>query len=387
MEPARSLQGGAADGCSVRQRPAESVRCEKGRMKARALRIALALASVAFTLLVFELLLRVLPFESQTSDRRGLHVARPDRLWLYGMRPGVEGTLPISGDVKYRVNADGFRDSLYLRPKPENTFRVIVLGDSVAFGYGVAASATFAKRMEREIAASVPGRRVEILNLGVSGYNPYTQAQLLRDLGLAYEPDLVLVQFCINDLNDPTLHFDVQTRLHLGSIPDAAYPDPTTRRTDSAEPGAAYRGCRQSRICSLADDLWLSVTAETPDSAANRAAGAPVEGDAGPEWAWLEALYLEMAEFSRAAGAEFAVLAFPYPAQVLSAGEHPVQRRLVALGERQGWTTVDPLERFRAAHRAGTSLFLDWWHPTVAGHRLAAQEAVEALARAGLLPE
>jgi hypothetical protein len=361
-------------------------------MKARALRIVLALASLAFTLLAFELLLRVLPFESQASDRRGLHLARPDRPWLYGMRPGVEGTLPISGDVVYRVNADGFRDSLYLRPKPANTFRVIVLGDSVAFGYGVAASATFAKEMEREIAASAPGRRVEVLNLGVSGYNPYTEAQLLRDLGVAYEPDLVLVQFCINDLNDPTLHFDVQTRLRLGSIPAAAYPDPGSRRRRLAEPGATYRACRRSRLCSRVDDLWLAMTAEQPDEAANRAAAIPVEGEEGPEWDWLEALYVEMAELSRAAGAQFAVLAFPYPGQLDNIqldnmGVHPVQRRLVALGERNGWTTLDPLERFRTAHRAGTPLFLDWWHPTAAGHRLAAQVAVAALVREGLLPE
>ena len=82
---------------------------------------------------------------------------------------------------------------------------------------------------------------MEILNLAVSGYNPYNQGELLRDLGLAYEPDLVLAQFCINDLNDPTLHFDTQTRLRLGSIPDPPFPDPPLRRSRSAEPGATSR--------------------------------------------------------------------------------------------------------------------------------------------------
>lgn len=356
-------------------------------MTAGALRFVLLLLSVAFTLSAFELLLRVVPFGSRASDRRGLHEARPDRPWLYGMRPGVEGTLPISGDVVYRVNADGFRDALYLRPKPENTFRVLVLGDSVAFGYGVEESATFAKVMERELAAMATGRRLEVLNLGVSGYNPYTQAALLRDVGLAYEPDLVLVQFCINDLNDPTLHFDVQTRLRLGSIPDAAYPDPSARRGRPSEPGAAQRWCRASRLCSLADDWLLAMGSQTPDEAAKRAAAVPVEGGEGPEWAWLEALYVEMAEISRSAGAHFAVLAFPYSAQLEGSGVHPVQGRLEATGLRHGWVTVDPLERFRAARRAGTPLFLDWWHPTVAGHRLAALETLDALGHAGLLPE
>jgi hypothetical protein len=356
-------------------------------MKGGMLRIALVVISAALTFLVCEIGLRVADIGSRASDRRGFHEARPDRSWLYGMRPGVEGTLPVSGDVRYSINADGFRDSPYLRPKPQNTFRVIVLGDSVAFGYGVEQATTFAKAMERELAYSTGEKQVEVLNLGVSGYNPYTELELLKDVGLAYEPDLVLVQFCINDLNDPTLHFDVQTRLRLASIPDAAFPDPSARRSRLDEPGTAYLWCRKSRVCSLLDDLLLSVAAEGPDEAANRAAAIPVEGDEGPEWGWLEDLYVEMARVSRAAGAEFAVLAFPYPAQVDASGDPPVRRRLVALGERKGWHTVDPLERFRAASRGGRVLFLDWWHPTAAGHRLAAREAVRQLSRAGLLPE
>ena len=86
-------------------------------------------------------------------------------------------------------------------------------------------------------------------------------------------------------------------------------------------------------------------------------------------------------------GAEFAVLAFPYPSQLLRSGAHPVQQRLVALGEQYGWTTIDPLEQLRGARRNRVELFLDWWHPTPAGHELAAREAVRALACAGLLPE
>ena len=103
----------------------------------------------------------------------------------------------------------------------------------VAFGYGVEMQQTFPKRMEaqlearRSTARTAGATHIEVLNLGVSGYNPYTEAALLADVGPSYQPDLVLVQFCINDLNDPTLHFNVQARLHMGTIPDAAYPEPS----------------------------------------------------------------------------------------------------------------------------------------------------------------
>jgi hypothetical protein len=353
-------------------------------------RIALALASIALCLLLAEGLLRVLMAETRANDRRGLHEARPDRPWLYGLRPGAVGTLDVSGEILYRINSDGFRDGEYARPKPEGVFRILVLGDSVAFGYGVDQRQSFPKQMEEQLAtalAAAKGERIEVLNLGVSGYNPYTQLALLEDVGPAYQPDLVLVQFCINDLNDPTLHFDVQTRLHLGAIPDAAYPDPRARRAAASAPGALLRACRRSRVCSLLDDALLALRAEEPGEVENRAAAVPVEGEAGPEWRWLEQLYLRMAGASEEMAADFAVLAFPYPAQLEGAGGHVVSSRLVELGQRHGWHTVDPLESFRAAHQMRVKLFLDWWHPTPAGHRLASEETLESLACAGRLPE
>lgn len=334
--------------------------------------------------LMSEAVLRALGPPRDVDERRGLHELRPDRPWLYGMRPGASGRLPISGDVPYQVNADGFRDRLRARPKPEGVFRVLVLGDSVAFGYGVAQQDAFPAVLEARLADGAPG--VEVLNLGVSGYNPYTELALFRDVGVTYQPDLVVAQFCINDLNDPTLHFDVQTRMDLSMIPDAAFPDPSRRREPARETPTALRWCRSSSLCSRLDDLRLRWTATEPDEAARRAAAVPIDAEAGPEWRWLEARYRELARAARDAGAGFALLAFPHPGQLARTEADPVQQRLVALGRRNGFATVDPLRAFRAASRRDEKLFLDWWHPTPAGHRLAASELERQLACAGLLP-
>ncbi len=349
------------------------------------LAITFSVVSMALTLVVAELGLR-----AWGGLGRVIHEPRPDRAWLYGMRPGAERTLRISGDTVYRINEDGFRDRVYVRPKPEGVFRVLVLGDSVAFGFGVEERESFPKRMEEQLAEALAGPtalRVEVLNLGVSGYNPYTELAQLEDVGPSYAPDLVLVQFSINDLNDPTLHFDVQTRLHLGTIPDAAYPDPAARRAPAEPPGPVLRACRRFRVCALLDDVALALMAKKPEPAENRAAAVPIEGDAGPEWPWLENLYGRMSKVSEAMGARFAVLAFPYQRQLRGVGPHPVAQRLVAMGKRRGWLTVNPLKRFRASHRAKVKLFRDWWHPTAVGHRVAARETVSALACADLLSE
>jgi lysophospholipase L1-like esterase len=340
--------------------------------------VALALAEAAA---------RLLRPSPPGGGLRGLHEFRPDRPWLYGLRPGAEGRVAETGDALYRINADGFRGPRHARPKPAASFRVVVVGDSVAFGYGVAEADAFPRLLESRLAELAPAAGIEVVNLGVGGYNAWNEAELLADVGASYQPDLVLVQFCINDLNDPTIHFDAQTRLVLSAIPDAAFPDASRRLAPRHAPSRLRAWCAASRLCTLARDGWLAARARDFDDADKRAAVRPVETQDGPEWRWLEARYLEMDAVARRLGARFAVLAMPHPAQLERSGPDPVQERLRELGRRHGWTVIDPLPAFRAAHAAGTRLFLDWWHPTPEGHRLAAADLLESLACAGELGE
>ena len=50
--------------------------------------------------------------------------------------------------ILYRINDDGFRDRDYPRERRPGTFRILVLGDSVAYGTGVQLQETLAKQME-----------------------------------------------------------------------------------------------------------------------------------------------------------------------------------------------------------------------------------------------
>jgi lysophospholipase L1-like esterase len=347
-------------------------------------RVPLALASLAATLLLAEVVLRAWPRAGAAEGLRALHEVRPGRPWLYGLRPGARATLDVSGDVEYVVNAQGFRDREYTRAKPAGVRRILVFGDSLAFGYGVALEDTFPKRLE-----SLLGSGWEVLNFGVGGYNPYNEAALLEDVGASFAPDLVLAQFCVNDLNDPLLHFDAQTRLHLGQIPDAAFPDPGARERRPRVPAFALELCRELRLCALVDDALLAWRAGDPDPAALRAALAPRDGlGPGPERRWLQERYTEMAETARGVGARFAVLAFPHRDQVEGDASARLQADLVGLGAEGGWTTLDLLPAFLDAARASAEpLFLDAWHPSAAGHRVAAEAIVAELARRGLPPQ
>jgi lysophospholipase L1-like esterase len=123
-------------------------------------------------------------------------VASPNPTLKYVPKPGV-------GDV----NADGFRDRSYARRKPPGTSRIVVLGDSIAFGYcnesrTIPVDRIFTNVLEDEWNGDGTGGgdRIEVLNLSVSGYDTLQEVEFLRETGLAYEPDVVIVAYCLNDL-------------------------------------------------------------------------------------------------------------------------------------------------------------------------------------------
>jgi lysophospholipase L1-like esterase len=90
-------------------------------------------------------------------------------------------------------------DREYAVPKPPGVRRVLVLGDSFTFAGKVALEQSFPKRLEERLRQATHGGKYEVLNLAVPGYNTRQQALLLEERGLAFEPDLVIVAFVLND--------------------------------------------------------------------------------------------------------------------------------------------------------------------------------------------
>ena len=226
-----------------------------------------------------------------------------------------------------------------------------------------------------------------VSNFGVSGYNAYLESALFADVGPAYEPDLVLVQFCVNDLNDPTLHFEPQTRSHLPSIPDEAYPDPRLRQRLTPAAPIWLAACRGLRVCQTIDRALFAWRVGRPDADALRAMLEP-HGDLSDPVvrAWLARRYGELARSVRTAGARFAVIALPHARQLAGSGAE-LQRDLVLLGDVGGWITLDLLPAFVETSRTTSApLFDDEWHPNVLGHRVAAEATLAGLERFGLLP-
>jgi len=99
------------------------------------------------------------------------------------------------------INSHGLRDREYSEAKPPNVYRVMMLGDSTTFGWGVREDDTAAKMLERKLNAHLPPGydKVEVLNAGVGNYDTVQEVTYYETRGLAFHPDLVVLVFFIND--------------------------------------------------------------------------------------------------------------------------------------------------------------------------------------------
>src|SRR5262249_53236366 len=165
------------------------------------------------------------------------------------------------------ISAQGLRDRVFAIPKPDGVYRVLVLGDSVAFGVNVPVSAAFPKVLERRLAGRTP--RVEVLNAGVLGYTAYNEVEYYRARGRAFPPDLVLVAVCMNDVVDPELHWSGTPR-EMPNVPAEAIPNPAYHRTHVARllgPSLPFVGRRSyllRRVAELRDPRRRPERASAP---------------------------------------------------------------------------------------------------------------------------
>ncbi|MFN8392316.1 MAG: SGNH/GDSL hydrolase family protein [Bdellovibrionota bacterium] len=140
----------------------------------------------------------VLP--DQSVSLRTIISPDPSDLIIYRLKPNLDVTFR---GVNVKTNSYGMRSPEITVEKPANTFRLALLGDSFAFGWGVEADKIFAKVIQDELAKKFAGRNVEVLNFGVPGYASFQEAALFEDSGFKFSPDAVLVYFVENDFGLP----------------------------------------------------------------------------------------------------------------------------------------------------------------------------------------
>lgn len=150
--------------------------------------------------LIGEGLLRIVdhPFSKPYVDYEAWY--QPSEYLGHELVPGFEGRGPMNLPIK--VNGLGFRDDEHPLDKPAGTMRVLGLGDSFLMGWGVNADDIFLKQFE-SLLQQGRVKPVESINTGVPGWGLNQYYLFLKQTGLKYHPDLIVLAYFLDDLAGP----------------------------------------------------------------------------------------------------------------------------------------------------------------------------------------
>jgi len=153
--------------------------------------IILLMVSLLFSFIVGEVGLRLLGYAGAPESLIGniRQVDDPILNWRF-----VPNSTVQDGNVLSHYNSAGFRDREHAAAKPVGMTRIVIVGDSVTEGNGVRQEELFAN-----YAQAMLGPGYEVINLGMSGLNTTQEIHLLEIEGINYAPDVVVVNFVLND--------------------------------------------------------------------------------------------------------------------------------------------------------------------------------------------
>jgi lysophospholipase L1-like esterase len=105
------------------------------------------------------------------------------------------------------ANTNGYNDAEYAYEKNPGSYRIVVIGDSVA--EGLSKTEKFGKILEERLntnLSSHTGRTYEVIVLARIGYSTSQELIILEDEAFRYHPDLVLWSYVLNDPAHPVYH-------------------------------------------------------------------------------------------------------------------------------------------------------------------------------------
>jgi lysophospholipase L1-like esterase len=304
---------------------------------------------------------RRLHFERHGEAGRAYYLFEPGRHYVWR-------GIPVA------INSRGLRDKEFAVPKPAGTYRILNVGDSIAFGWEVNLEDSYGKQLERSLNSHGDGRRYEVINAGIPTWNLEAERNYLLQEGLSYEPDLVILDVTIvNDIRGPGPEAMHQNRRLTGWLRDHTYGWPFLT-TNIRFLLARHYGPEVIAVLNPPTDVTKYYPLEREHEA----------------WDKVWQPLLEMYQATNERGIPFIVVVFPTAFQLSSLAHPDVPQQI--LGERAaaaGIPFIDLLPVYaQACREAGADacegyqnlLFVDvWMHPNEFGHQLAADKLGAAL--------
>jgi hypothetical protein len=190
------------------------------------------LAGIVIALVVAEILTRLLVEEQMVQlELQNLHRVSENENILYEMRPESYLRFFYKAEnewIEYKINSLGFRDDEVTPEKLPETFRILVVGDSVSYGIRVNHPFVYSERLEHYLNARSknPSLRYEVVNASVCGWNTFNEVSFIGATGIKLDPDIIILQFHPNDVDNPSGHLGTTAVYHFHEMPAEYFPDP-----------------------------------------------------------------------------------------------------------------------------------------------------------------
>lgn len=362
------------DEAILMQRPPRSKRPKRRNIIRR--RIALVLVTVMLALGLAEAAIRIFKLSPSINITYLRNYRFSDNpVITYELRPG-------SPDGSQVISKAGLRDREFSRNKPDNVFRIVVLGDSVTYGLFVPRDQTYAKRLESLLnrSAGDTAQRYEVLNFGVPGYNTTRVAETLRARALAYLPDLIIYGYVLNDPQSYTVEVE-----SLRTLQDR-------RGIDGQELFVS----KILRVLSYSKVVTLLRVA--PSFLREPAFGAQWTGSGieylqhlheGAPFESVRRGFVNVAE-SASAQSPVPVIVTIFPTSDIESTDYQlldVHAHVAAEAKANGMYVLDLAPAFLQSRQVlEEKTFVDFLHPNSVGHKIAAESIAQWLMQSDLLP-
>lgn len=313
-------------------------------------KLALAAGSIFICLLLAEIFVRLFALAPgvtriQVDLLHGSFVSSTNPILRYVPRPGSHG-----------ISSYGIRDRHYDEEKPPNGVRIVTIGDSVGYGFCndrevLSPDQVFAKQLERNLQQSSKSP-VEVINLSVSGYDTVQEVEFLVEKGLALDPDVVLVQYCLNDNFDASLELRFLNRNPQFGIDGVI----------------AQRLFLKSHLLRL---IWLTGWAREKQPKRETVSR-------------TEKGFRRLSELAKEYGFQPVIVVFPLLEPLEGYRWHQHHRQAARLAKKYGLPVLDLLDAFSEASSGDLKRLqgrCNREHPDETGHRVAALEIEQFLER------
>ncbi len=380
--------------------------------------ILLLTFSVLFVLLILEVFLRVAAYERKKDELKKQETIRHgnefifyeyDRYLGWKNKPLAQGALTMPASRTFvKINSKGLRDKEYSYDKTEGIYRILVLGDSFTWGYGVETEEIFTERLEEMFDGNA-----EVINGGVTGYGTDQELLFLEREGVKYSPDVVVVALASNDFMwdnlakkhgyYPKPFFEMengQLKLTNVPLPELSGDGWEELLREQAKPKVKHqkRGFKGFLKRNTETYPFLSKSfknlkysllrrLQTQESAQKLLNKFRITfSDESVNLDTTKAMFLRMNEYTKSIGASLAVYIIPYKSALDKLPNRFIDEFIIFFNE-NNIPCIYPYEEFLEERNRGEALYLygdDHWSPR--GHVVAAEQLYKFLDREKLLP-